>query len=919
MATLASMTVRLGIDTDQLRAGAERAKKVLAGLGKTVVALGVGVPAAAAVATAVMGIAAAAAAAGLAYKAFQLAAGPQMEAVKKVSELAAAAEEAAAEGGEKAAAAQKAYTQALGDLPPATRATAKAFIGLKKDHKAWSDGLSGTTMPVFTKGIELLRKLLPMLTPFVKAAAAALSGFLDDVAKGVKSAKFKQWASDMSTAAGPALRNFLTVIKNLAVGFGGLLQAFLPASGKMTGGLVAMTGAFATWGTGLKGSEGMADFLELAREGGQTLATLAGAALKLLVAVAPLIGVTALLATKLADLINNTPAPVLTALAAVLAAVKIGMILYKVGAAGVAIANRLMASTTYTAIAGWTRMMAVGLMAYLRLGAAAVASAARTAAAWVGSALVSIGTWIAAVLRASLTAVVQFGLMAARAIAWAVVMAAQWLIAMGPVGWVIALVVGLVILIIANWDKIKSVTGKVWTWLWAKIKSVGLMILSFITGWMIVKFFLNHWDKIKAGTVAKVVGLIAYVRGLPGRIQSALGSLGSLLVEKGKAVVQGLWRGIQGMGGWLKSQLIGFAKSAIPGPIAKALGISSPSKVTTAQGRWIGKGLGVGLLGTAKQVKSAAEKLAGIVRTSLAPGKRRSGALGKISGDSKALLRLANRDTSIATRLKDARKKLADQVKARDKLSADIRKGVMDSANITQLVQDVPVTASSLLSGLSAKVAQATQFAANLARLRKKGVSGDLIAQIASAGVDQGSASAAALAQASSAQIKQINAQQAALGKAATSAGAVAGNAMYGSGIQAAQGLIKGLASQQKAIEKQMVTIAKGMTKAIKKALGINSPSKVMAREVGRHIPTGVEAGADGNRSGLDQTMRHLVDVPGMRQLQPATGQGAGTAQERLIIELAGAPEFKTLIRSIVRKDGRGDVQRAFGYGKKEA
>lgn len=917
MATLASMTVRLGIDTDQLRAGADRAKQILAGLGKAVLALGVGVPAAAAVATAIMGIAAAAAAAGIAYKAFQLAAGPQMEAVKSVSELAAAAEEAAAEGGEKAAAAQKAYTDALGDLPPATRATAKAFIGLKKDHKAWSDGLSGTTMPVFTKGIELLRKLLPMLTPFVKAAAAAFSGLLDDVAKGVESAGFKQWASDMSTAAGPALKNFLTVIKNLAVGFGGLLQAFLPASGQMTGGLVKMSGAFASWGANLKGSEGMADFLQLAAEGGKTLATFAEAALTLLVAVAPLIGVTAMLATHLADLINNTPAPVLTALAAVLAAVKVGLILYKAGAAGVALANRLMASSTYTAIAGWTRMMAVGLMAYIRIAAGAVASAATTAAAWIGSALVSIGTWIAAVVRASVTAVIQFALMAARAIAWAVIMAAQWLIAMGPVGWVIALIVGLVVLVIAKWDAIKAATAAVWGWIWGKIKAIGASIVKTVAGF--ISGALQKWDALKRGVATKVVALIAYVTGLPGRLMRAVGNLASLLVDKGKDIVRGLWDGIQAMGGWIASKVSGFAKSVIPGPIAKAMGISSPSKVTAAQGKWIGKGLGVGLLGTAKQVKSAAERLAGIVRSGLAPGKRRSNALSKISGDSKALIKLANRDASVANRLKDARKKLADQVKARDKLSADIRKGVMDSANITQLVQDVPVTASSLLSGLSAKVAQATQFAASLAKLRKKGVSGDLIAQIASAGVEQGSASAAALAQASSTQIKQINAQQAALGKAATSAGAVAGNAMYGSGIQAAQGLIKGLASQQKAIEKQMVTIAKGMTKAIKRALGIASPSKLMAREVGRHIPTGIEAGADGNRGGLDQTMQQLVNVPGLHKLQPGTGgQTAAIGPDRLIVELAGAPEFKALIRGIVRKDGRGSVQRTFGDKKKE-
>ncbi|MFH8598146.1 hypothetical protein ACH4DW_40870, partial [Streptomyces rimosus] len=282
-------------------------------------------------------------------------------------------------------------------------------------------------------------------------------------------------------------------------------------------------------------------------------------------------------------------------LAGIIMAVSVAQKVYATYSAIATVATNVMNSATYRAIAGWTRMMAVGLMAYVRIAGAAVVSAATTAAAWVGSALVSIGTWIAAVVRAGITAAVQFTMMAARAVAWAVVMAAQWLIAMGPIGWVIAAVIGLVVLIIANWDKIKHYTGVVFSWLWSKIKGTLVTILSFVTGWVIVKFFLNHWDRIKAGTVAKVSALISFMRGMPGRILSALSSLNSLLYNKGVAVVQGLWRGIQSMGGWLKGQLMSFARNMVPGPIAKALGIASPSKVTTEQGKWIAKGLAVGL------------------------------------------------------------------------------------------------------------------------------------------------------------------------------------------------------------------------------------------------------------------------------------------------------------------------------------
>ncbi|MHC3391291.1 phage tail protein [Streptomyces lavendulocolor] len=624
MATLESMTVRLGIDTDQLRAGAERAKGILTGLGKAVGGLGVGAPVAAATATAVGGMAAAFASAGIAAKAFQLAAGPQMEAVTEASAAAekaeaahekatlktAAAQKLAAKGGEEyesalreaesaskaAKEADAAYEQQLAGLPPATREMSKALTGLKDDHQKWSDSLSSSTMPVFTKGINILRGLLPMLTPFVKAAANAFGGFLDKVAKGVQSARFKEWAADMSSAAGPALTNFLTVVKNLAVGFGSLLGAFAPASAGVTGGLVEMTGAFADWAGSLKGSEGFERFLNMAESGGDTLGTVAEAAWAVLKAVAPLLGVTTLLANAFGEIVASVPTPVLSTLIGVLAAVKVGMMLYAAGSAAVATANAVMASSTYLAIAGWTRMMAVALMAYARTAAAAVVSAATTALAWTGSALASIGTWIAAVLRAGAVAVAQFALMAARAIIWAATMAAQWLIAMGPIGWIIGIVIALAALIIANWDKIKKWTGQAWDWVWGKIQGIGRSILGFITNLPLVRFFIQHWDKIKLALALKLVQLIQLVRGLPARIREGLGNLGNLLYNAGRDVVMGLWNGIKSMGGWLKDTLIGWGKAMIPGPIAKALGIASPSRYMAKHiGRWIPAGIVQGI------------------------------------------------------------------------------------------------------------------------------------------------------------------------------------------------------------------------------------------------------------------------------------------------------------------------------------
>ncbi|MFD9444942.1 hypothetical protein [Streptomyces sp. NPDC060001] len=621
-------------------AGARQAVAWLGKVAPAAAAIGVGIPVAAALATALMGVAAAGAAAGLAVKAFSLAAGPQMDAVKEVATLAEEAQKAAASGAEDAAEKQKAYTSALKQLPPATQETAKAFIGLKKDYKGWSDEMSGTTMPVFTKGIGILRDLLPALTPFVKAAASAIGGFLDEVAVGVKSAGFKEWAADMAAAAGPALSNFLAFIKNLAIGFGGLLQAFLPASEGMTGGLVSMSEAFANWATSLKGSEGFAKFLELASEGGTTLGQLAMAAGNLLVALGPLIGITTQVALGLARIINALPPEVLSLLATTIAAVVIGMKAWAAGAALVRAANALMASSTWLAITGWLRMMATGLMVYARIAAAAVVSAARTAAVWAVAAARMAATWLVQMIRVAAVTAAQFALMAARAVAWAVVMAAQWLVAFWPIALVIAAVAGLVALVIMYWDQIKAFTVAAWGYIVGFVRGAamgviaGVMLLARIPG-LVGGFF----GRMKDAAVRQATSMVSWMRGLPGRLSSALGNMASLLVSKGRDVVRGLWNGIKSMGSWLKSQLIGFAKGMIPGPIAKALGISSPSKLMADQiGRWIPPGIAQGALANTRPLDKAMASLVSTPTPSAAMAMAGSatGSAGGLAGRSRA-------------------------------------------------------------------------------------------------------------------------------------------------------------------------------------------------------------------------------------------------------------------------------------------
>ncbi|WP_149180879.1 phage tail tape measure protein [Streptomyces sp. TRM49041] len=283
-------------------------------------------------------------------------------------------------------------------------------------------------------------------------------------------------------------------------------------------------------------------------------------------------------------------------------------------------------TTAVATVTSWATQTAAGITAAARF----VATNAVILAGWVAQGVAAAGT--------ALRVVGAWVLMGTQSLLQAARMAAAWLIAMGPVALIIAAVIGLVALIVANWDTIRDATLAAWNWIWEKIKWVGEKLVEFflnftlvgliIKHWdsikagtlrvwdsvvafvrslpgKLVSFFLNftlvglivkHWESIKTGTVRKAGEMLAWVRGLPRQIAGYFGNFGSMLYDKGKDLVKGLWNGIRGMGTWLKNQLISFAKNMIPGPIARALGIHSPSRVMARDiGRWIPAGVVEGI------------------------------------------------------------------------------------------------------------------------------------------------------------------------------------------------------------------------------------------------------------------------------------------------------------------------------------
>ncbi|MFF2543990.1 phage tail tape measure protein [Kitasatospora sp. NPDC058063] len=156
--------------------------------------------------------------------------------------------------------------------------------------------------------------------------------------------------------------------------------------------------------------------------------------------------------------------------------------------------------------------------------------------------------------------------------------------------------------------------GPIFSALWSAI-GTGISWFGDIIGWVsslanMLRTAGQAAANFASAAKEKFGEFVNWAKGVPGAVKDALGDFGNLLLDKGKDVVRGLWNGISSMGSFLKEKLIGWAKSAIPGPIADALGIKSPSRLMAAEiGRWIPPGIGEGVDETAPELTARLRRL----------------------------------------------------------------------------------------------------------------------------------------------------------------------------------------------------------------------------------------------------------------------------------------------------------------------
>ncbi|EAD6088803.1 tape measure protein [Listeria monocytogenes] len=297
-----------------------------------------------------------------------------------------------------------------------------------------------------------------------------------------------------------------------------------------------------------------------------------------------------------------------------------------------------------------------------------------------------------------------------------------------------------------------------------------------------------------------------------------------------------------------------------------SLGIASKTKAVNKAA----SNLVAGALGTESQIKKLSSTLKDKISSAIDAGLhsknksrgqlKQAKALNSIEGyivqQTNRLAATAKKRDKVVAQLKAANTKMADLTKQSKEYAASITEKMQSYGSISNVDAENP---QSIQAEMQKRLKEIKAFQANVEKLRKKGVSKDIISDILESGVENGSSYAQALAKSDAKTIKAINSTQNQINSASKSMGNTAANAMYSAGINAAKGLINGLNSQKKQLENTAKSIANTITNSVKKALRIHSPSRV-AIELGKFFTDGLGNGVLAGAKGAVQSTNKMVD-----------------------------------------------------------
>ena len=418
-------------------------------------------------------------------------------------------------------------------------------------------------------------------------------------------------------------------------------------------------------------------------------------------------------------------------------------------------------------------------------------------------------------------------------------------------------------------------------------------------GDVVIAFMQGIAKKIPELVDAGLKMVIDMVNGIADAIDKNAEALGHAFGHLGSSIIEGLIKGI-GAG---FSDIAGVAKklgSTLVDGVKSFLHINSPSKVFIAIGKSVNEGFIMGIAGgrqnvvdtmnktnqmlidaaskSADDIKKYQQKIADIKAR---PKTKTNGA--KNAHDlavAEAALAQAISENKKATAAQKAfaaeskkhRKELEKLGTAYDKASAkldkynkqlDDAKQLRDDYNkqITEQYSALPsIDSTTTLDDYFQQIRDATaaniKFQQSMDALHNLGLDDTQYKKF----MEQGTSIQPLLDQLLAGgqnSVSTLNAIDQSLTTSAANLGKDASATMYQHGVDIAQGLVNGVKSEMKTLTTQMEAIGKAMAKAIKKELGIKSPSKVFAK-IGKYTVEGLAKGLDQHSNVVDLSARRL-------------------------------------------------------------
>jgi hypothetical protein len=423
---------------------------------------------------------------------------------------------------------------------------------------------------------NFMQGFMSMMVAFGPLAESTAKGFLQ------MSQNFAKWAAGLSKSEKfqsfvsfvqenmPKLR---AIFRDVTAGLVYMFAAFGPLSADMMTGLQGMMARFKEWSATLAQNQQFQNFISYIRENGPKVLTLIGNLVDFIVNLGIALGP---LGSQILDIVNGflswtnkmmethpwfgkiiggvvvaigvfqALVPIITVVTTMfsglgLALIKhAGRMLYWVG-------QWIVSTAIFYARCVWIAVKFIATLArmaaqYIWFAITVIARALWWTAATTASLLWWAAKQMATMAKVAAQFVAKYAWMAARALFNAARIAASWFIAMGPIGWVIGIVIALVALIIWKWEEISSWTKKAWTATWNFIK--------------------DTWSKIKKGTVEGAKAIYETVSNKFNEIVSFLTGLGSTFLDAGKGLIEQMAKGIKSAAGKVLKEIKTIAQKA---------------------------------------------------------------------------------------------------------------------------------------------------------------------------------------------------------------------------------------------------------------------------------------------------------------------------------------------------------------------